>query len=306
MPSRSSLGLLPVLCLVVAACADSGADPVAHVGDMPLPLAELEQYLSLNLLTDENDPAQPDEMNRVKSRLLDALIDQKRLLGEAERRGIEVSEHEIDLYVQRDDEAEPDMFLLTEDQERHLVRQRLLVRKLQDHLELQLLPPTDDEIQAYIGESRGRLAPQKRVQLRSLRFESADAAAGTATRIREGLISFADAAETDEQDPSQGVVLELPWGALPENVRTALDGLQPGQITRPVEFNGDTYLFKLEAWRKAASQMDEDLMRMARDDLVRQRRRTAGERLRSDLAGQTPARIHEEHLPFRYVPEAGA
>ena len=50
-------------------------------------------------------------------------------------------------------------------------------------------------------------------------------------------MSFADAVEAYENDPGQGVVLEVPWGSLPQNVQPgAPDGLQPGEVTRPVEF----------------------------------------------------------------------
>jgi len=295
--------LLPLLCLIVLACGDPAHEAVAHVGEVPVSRGELERYLALNLLSGEDESVGPDELNRVKSRMLDALVDEKRLLHEAERRGLEVSEREIDAHVQSDDEEGPAAAWLTEDLRRHLVRQRLLVQKLQEHIKDRLPPPTDDDIQAYIGESRKRLTPQKRVQLRSLRFESTEDATDAAAKIIGRSMSFADAVRAYEKDPGQGVVLEVPWGSLPQNVRQALDGLQPGQVTRPVEFNGDTYLFQLEAWRKDASQMDEDLMRMARDELARRRRREAGERLRNRLRGEMPVRIHEDRLPFRYVPE---
>ncbi len=83
-PSRVSFLSLPGLCLIVCACCGTAHDPVANVGDIAVTLAELEQYLALNLLTDKDDPAGAADLDRVKSRLLDALVDEKRLLHEAE------------------------------------------------------------------------------------------------------------------------------------------------------------------------------------------------------------------------------
>jgi hypothetical protein len=299
------------LCSIALACgvrapASSPHEPVAEVGELSVSREELDLYFAINLLTDDAEPQEPGDLDRVKSRLLDALVDEKTFLREAERRGLEVSELQIDAHLSADDDGGSAVPRLSESRRRQLVRQRLVVQKLQDDIANRLPSPSEEEVRAYIDRSRGRLAPRERVRLRALRFESGDDAVLAAARLRDGRTSFADAAVTYGTDAGQGVLLEFSWASLPRDIRDALEDLAPGEVSRPVGFNGDTYLFQLESWRRNPSEMGEDLIRLAREELGRQRWREACDGLRRRLRGQTPVRIHEERLPFRYVPDAGA
>jgi parvulin-like peptidyl-prolyl isomerase len=296
------------LCGLAAGCGDerpSAQEVVAHVGDVPVSWQELELYLTLNLFTEEaGGLADPDAQDRVKSRLIDALVDEKTFLIEAERQGLKVSDFEIDVYLGADVEDDAAVPELSQGRRRLLARQRLMVQKLQESMAARLPPPSDDEINSFIAQSRGRLVPRKRLRLRALRFDSADDAARAAARIREGRMSFAEAVVTYETDPGQGMLIERSWETLSPGVRAALDGLKPGNVSRPVDFHGDTFLFQLDAWLAAPSDVDADLARRAREELERQRLREASDRLLSKLREATPVRFHEERLPFRYVPEA--
>lgn len=307
-PSPGMTAICLALCGLLAGCGGetpSARDVVLRVGDVPVSWEELELYLTLNLFPDEDGRlADPGELNRVKSRLIDALVDEKTFLVEAERRGLQVSDFEIDAYLGtevEDDAAVPE---LPRDRHRLLVRQRLMVQKLQERIAGELPPPSDDEIGSFIEQSRGRLAPRKRLRLRALRFESADNAARAAARIRDGRMSFAEAVVTYETNPGQGMLLERSWETLSPDVRAALDGLKPGDVSRPVEFHGDTFLFQLDSWLSDPSDVDEELARRARAELERRRLREASDRLLRELRKATPVRIHEKRLPFRYVPEA--
>ena len=275
----------------------SPKDSVAEVGNTSVSLAELELYFKLNLLTDPDaESKDPDGLNRVKSRLLDSLVEEKTLVAEAERRGLEVGDLEIDAYL--DDSSQ------SQDWQRALARQRLLVQKLQDSMARQLPEPPDEEIRSYIEQSAGRLAPQKRVRLRSLRFDLPEDATKVSTRIEGGAMSFAEAVATYETGPGQGVPLELSWDNFSEDLRDALGGLKPGEVSRPVDFHGETFLFQLEAWLTAPSEMDEELTNRARDELAREYRREAEEELLRGLRERTAVEIHRDRLPFRYLPEA--
>ncbi len=298
----------PILgCLLLMSCtaAVSPQDSVAHVGDTAVSLAELELYFTLNLLTDKDaESRDPNGLNRVKSRLLDSLVDEKSLVVEAKRRGLEVSDLEIDAYHGSDVENGRDDSSLLQDWRRVLARQRLLVQKLQDGMAQKLLQPPDEEVRSYIEQSDGRLAPQKRVRLRALRFDVTEDAAKVSTRIAGGAMSFAEAVVTYETGPGQGVLLELSWDNFSDDLRDALSGLRPGQVSRPVDFHGETFLFQLEAWLSDPSEMDEELTNRARDELARERRRQAEEDLLRELREQTAVEIHRDRLPFRYLPEA--
>jgi peptidyl-prolyl cis-trans isomerase SurA len=296
--------------MLAAGCgggAYSTVSAVAHVGDAPVLREELDLYLALNLpAADEDGPFDPSETNRVKSRLLDALLDEKTLVMEAERRGLEVDGAEITAYLESyaaDGGTAPEPM---RDRYRHLVRQRLLIHKLEEATLERVAPPSDEEVRQFIAQSRGQLSPEQRLRLRALRFDSPDHAVQAAARIQSGRMSFADAVMTYESDPGQGVLLEFAWKSLPDDLHDALDGLEPGEVSRPVEFHDDTFLFQLDSWVTEPAEMERDLVRRARIELERQRRRSAGDRLLRQLRLRAPVRIHEKRLPFRYLPEPGA
>ena len=90
---------------------------------------------------------------------------------------------------------------------------------------------------------------------------------------------------------------------LPEAARTAVEKLQPGQVSRPVELDGKYHLFLLEAW-PAKEQVDGSRLRdRAREELRRIRSAEAAARLLARLEDELEVRLRTENLPFVYVPE---
>ena len=264
-------------------------------------MAELELYLALNLLAGQEG----DDADRVKSRLLDALLDEKALQGEAERRGIKVSSLEIAAYLSSDLErraGNPSSFRARSE---GLVRQRLIVQKLLDQLASEQPEPTDGEVLDRVRETRERNGSAKRVRLRVLGFESAEQATEAHDRIKSGRMTFAEAVQSYERDPGQGIPVELAWDGLEDAVKQALSDLEPGEVAVPVASHGETFLFQLEGWPGPGDALDPGALARAREDLSHERSRAAKEALVSRLHAAAPIELHTERLPFRYVRDDG-
>ena len=307
-PAKAWATLL--LVSVAVACgneepADRHEIAVAHVGDAPVSLAELDFYFSLNLMTEEGEGvAVGEDFDRVKSRLLDGLVDERSLLAEAERRGLEVAGAEIDAYLRSPVDAEPAAGdPSTSTRHRALARQRLMIRRLEAHEAAQLPQATGEEVQAYLDVHRERLSPRRRLRLRSLRLDSMETAEKVDRDIREGRTNFAQAVVTHETGPGQGIPLELHRDTLPEEFRAVIDDMQTGEVTPPMEFHGEVYIFQLEGWLSEPGDDETIRTNRGRDELDRARRRQANEALFRQLRERTPVRIHPEQLPFRYFPE---
>lgn len=302
---------LTLLVLVTVACAGDEPPPdphgivVAHVGDVPVSLADLDFYLSLNLLTEAGEGvAAGEDFDRVKSRLLDGFVDERTLLAEAERRGLEITESDIDVYLLSPADAEPATEdLLTSSRHRALARQRLMIRRLEESEAARLSESTDEEVRSYMASHQDGQAPRRRLRLRSLRLDSMETAEKVDRDIRKGRTNFARAVVTHETGQGQGVPLELHLDNLPEEFRAVLDTMRPGEVTPPLEFHGEVYIFQFEAWLSDPGVEESGRTRRARDELDRARRRQANEALFRQLRERTPVRIHAEQLPFRYFPE---
>ena len=116
-------------------------------------------------------------------------------------------------------------------------------------------------------------------------------------------MSFEEAVATHGSGPDQGAPIEMSWEALSEDLQAALGDLKPGQVSRPVEFRGDRFLFRLESWLTDPTEIAGDLTRRAHEEAERHRRKRIETDLLRELRQKTPIRIHESRLPFRYVPE---
>ena len=131
-------------------------------------LSELESYLQANLLgLEEEGEPKSVEQDRVKSRMLDAFVEERLLLAEAGRRGLQVEDWEVDAYLALDEPDEEGAGkAIAERQE--LARQRLLVQMLREGTILGLPPLQEDEVRRYAAKHGERLLSGRRLQLRAL------------------------------------------------------------------------------------------------------------------------------------------
>jgi parvulin-like peptidyl-prolyl isomerase len=294
---RASPFLLALLLAV--GCGGEPADPnergVAEIGDESLTLAELQGYLDANLLTGEEDtPLPASEMAAVQSRLLDALIEERLLLSEAESRGVLVEPIEIEAYleatgVESEEGGGPPPAARRE------AERRLKIEKLLESIALEQPPVDEAEARSRAGERRA----EREVELRALMLEDLDQAERVHRDMKRRRITFAEAVAAHGSGPGQGLPLRLAWEGLSEEVRAALDGLKPGQVSGPIEMLGNIYLFKVERWIDEPGVADVELARRA---LEAERRQQAYRELLDELRAATRVRIRQKNLPFRYVP----
>ena len=302
-----------LLALSAAACGSRGdldLDPsvVATIDGAPLTRDDLELYFRVNLLGEEDtEDAGSDsaDWDRVKSRLLDALVEERTLLAEARRQNIQISGREIDAYLDLARSEGAGGMDLPRESRRALARQRLTIQRLQDRVAQQVAPPTDEEVLAFAGEAQGDPEARRRVLLRALLFESEETAQQVRADIRRNRTSFADAALAHESQPGQSAPTAFEWNGLSRRVRDALEDLKPGEVSPPVEYNGQTYLFQVQAWLGDAGSSEKERVLTARLELERRRRREARDQLMDELQEKTEIRLQTQHLEFRYVPEAG-
>ncbi len=293
-----------VLAALLAGCEGrfgrAEREVVAWVGDEPIPRAELDAYLADNLLAVEDEDPVGDADAAVKSRLLDALIDQKLLFLEAQRTHIEVTDVEVAVYAEESEEGSGHAPLKPEAE--LLARQRLMIEKLQEQV-LRVLPaPTAEEVTAWAESERDRLLPHQAMELRALQLPSLEAARLVREDIRRGRLTFEEAIVAKEPSPGQTVSTRVSWDTLPPEVHQAIDRLEVGAISEPVELHDRVYLFEVVSWLKDPQLLAAELQTLARADLEERRGQEALEQLLTELRKRTAVRIRAADLPFSYVP----
>jgi len=306
MSPRTARGLVAILLagVLFAGCGEPGPrDPantvIADLDDEPLMLDDLERYLSANLLAEEQGSPRPGHQAAVRSRLLDALIDERLLLAEARRLGIEVTDREVEAYLGLD--RETDEWTVTEPRFREGHR-RLMIHKLHEALARRQPAISDAEVARYL-ERAAPGPPSRRLRFRSLMLDSAEQAEQVYRAIARDRMTFDEAVVTHGKYPGQGVPLEVDWDDLWEEHQAVLKELRPGRVSRPIELNGDVYIFRLESWLDAAPVAEEQRNERARQQLERLHRERLFEDLVRDLRGRTEIRVRIHRLPFEYIPE---
>jgi len=267
-------------------------DVVAWVGEEPIRQAELEAYLADNLLAVEEGGSVGETDPAVASRLLDALVDQKLLLLEAQRTGIEVTDVEIAVYVGETDEGSGHVAPTAVDEAR--ARQRLMIEKLQEHVLRSLPAPTAEEVSAWAAGEGARLLPGRPVELRALQLPAFDVARNVREEVRRGRLSFEEAIVAHEPSPGQTVSTRVSRDDLPPDVRQAIEGLETGGISEPVELHGRVYLFEILSWHQDPDAVAAEMRVLARQE-------AQGNLLR-ELRKRTEVRIRTSNLPFSYTP----
>ena len=305
--------LLFALTLLVTACGSRGAgDPgrevVATINGEPVLRTELDLYFRVNLLEPPQQeamegPQDEEELDRVRSRLFDAFMEEQALLAEARRREIQVSGEEIEAYIDLGRAEGHGVTDLALSSRRRLARTRLLIRKLQDEITSEIAPPSEEEVISFAAQAEGLPTEWKHVLVRVLPFDSEETARKVHSDIRRDRTSFAEAAREHEGQPGQASPQEIRWARLPAPVREVLKDLKPGQVSAPLDHNGLVYLFQLQAWLEDADWLERQRLRVAREQLIRLNGMEATFALMKELREAGAIQLHTQHLGFRYVPE---
>lgn len=297
------------LAIGILACGGPPEDPahlpVAILDEKTITVSDLERYLRGNLadvLEDGNLPAR--DLARIKSRLFDNFLDEEILLLEAERQEVIVEEQEINAYlgIEGPDagegaEMEPG---------RRMARRNLRIQKLRGAYVRAKARVTEEEIDAYVEAHREAILPEHHLVMRSFPLSSKKDARHVRGEILERGMSFDEAREVFGATPEQGQPAEVTLEGLPEAVRKAVENLEPGEISRPVEFQGSFYLFLVDAWRAKEEVSDAALRERAREELMLAKAALVSQDLLEELRERVRVRVYRKNLPFQYVQEEEA
>jgi hypothetical protein len=278
-----------LLALAAARCADGRStgpsEVVAVLDGRSVTVAEIDAHIA-SILDQEamDEPLHAEQLDRVKSRLFDDFLDEELLLLEAQRRGIEVPEQEVNNHLAGQEQASPPPDPVS----RQRVRRSLMIAKLRSEV-IGEVGVDESEVEAYVEAHRADLAPEPGLRLRSLTLDDLQ----QAYRVRREIVR-------DGRSLSEETV-EIGLEELPAEIREAVEQLPPGETSAPVEYEGRVYLFQVEASDSEGGMPG--LRERARWELRRLKAEQAGQRLLEELRTASHVEVRKENLPFRYVAE---
>lgn len=241
------------------------AAPLARVvavinGDM-ITARDLDKAAAPEIAMRKLNPSSPGdaaEIEVIKRQTLDAMINQKILMQEAQKRNINVSDDTLDAETERfiaDSQLSREEFQrqleqqgLTMDAMRERLRTSIITQQLISRMVVNKVVVTDEEIAAYYREHILDL-PGGQVHIALIIYPADQDAGAWADRIASGRVTFADAARQvsvgpNAQDGGDMGFMEL--DDLAPGLRAEVETLKKGQISGVF----DMQLNKAQVWLK--------------------------------------------------------
>lgn len=288
--------LLMVLTLWLPAALASNGPAVAKVNDQEISALRFERYFA-EYLEDQGRALgsirNPKAYKQLRQKALDALIDRELLWQESIKRGVVVSDAEVqsqveqmraamggaEKFARRLEDAGFDEAGFAEYTRHELAAQQTFAQLTQ------VAEPDEKEVRAFFDKHRSEMSQPETVQARHILIkvaQGADAAAIEAARLRlvemklkisQGA-DFASVARTGSEDASASAGGELgyfPRGRMMPAFEAAAFALKPGEVSEPVRTPLGWHLIQLENHLEAADVSEAQGLEMVRAYLARQR-----------------------------------
>jgi len=279
---------------------DPGA--VATVAGRPLPYRMFERYLDDNAGEETEEGESGDA---IKSRLLDQFIEEQMLMLEADRLKVVVSEAEVDAYLAELGLTEGDLDVGAPDGKeafRAKIRRSLVLQKVKETAVLKTIQVSPAEVEDELRRRPEANAAQEHLVLRQILLEDRGAADDARRAIMVDPGRFETLAKERSAAPDRGQPRAYALQDLPPDVRAAVEGLTPGQVSPVVELPFGFVVFQMVKREEARPDMAQ--VRAAIEaELFRRKADQVMERYLADLKGKTEIHVNRAILPFRYVGE---
>ena len=232
--------------------------------------------------------------DQLRKSILDSLINEKLLAQEARKRGLKLNSTTL----KESTEAIRSKFASQEEYQQFLTKSGITEAELNNALKNNLLVAelaknlvsekdiTDSEARAYFEAHRAKYATTPSKHVAQILFASGDMA--TATSVRDQIASGADFASLakkyskDTGSASRGGDLGWSAASYPPAFQSALDSLQPGEVSAPVITDYGIHLIKLLEVRDGSARY-EDARGQVIADLLGEKKAAAVDALLKEL-----------------------
>jgi parvulin-like peptidyl-prolyl isomerase len=314
------LALLATLTLALAACGggESGgvpADAIAVVGEDEVPKEDFDALMARAQKSYENQKrefpkAGTPEYQDLKTRAVSFLVQRYRFLQEAEERGIEVSDEEVQERLDQikkdnfeDDQKKFDEALeregLTIDDAKAEVRYQLLQEKLFEDVTKDI-EATDEEIEKYYEENKAQFTQPASRDVRHIVVKTKAKADALYAQLEDGadFAQLARANSTDKGSAKQGGKIPVQKGSTVPPFDKAAFSLDTNEFSRPVKTTfGWHLIMPISEVKPEQVQELDDIRDSIAQQLTEERKNKAVEAFLKELEGTYPAEYAAGYEP---------
>lgn len=280
------LRLVLVLGVLLAACplrAEVVDRVVAVVNGQAVTLFELNQHMRPLLDRFRGRELTMEEkatIARMRSDLLQKIIDDMLITQEVEKLGLTATEAEVQNSVERfykqnamtAEDFDKQLLLegMTREQFAETVRKDILKHRLLGFMVRRKVVVSDEEVKAYYEQHIESFQRDKEVALSVILLPLNEDADALRQRIEKGELTFADAADLYSRGPGAGQggsLGRMAWNDLAQDWRESLEGVAPGGMTKPFDFRGFTALLRVDDMQAGETRPLEEVKEDIRDQL---------------------------------------
>jgi len=283
-PILRFLLVMGVLLVSSPAVANEVVDRiVAVVNGQAVTLFELNQHMRPLLERFRGRELSGEEkaaIAKMRTELLQKIIDEMLINQEVEKLGLTATEVEVQTAVERfykqnamtPEDFDKQLLLegMTREQFADSVRKDILKHRLLGFMVRRKVVVSDEEVKAHYEKHIGNFQKDKEVGLSVILLPLTDDADALRQRIEKGEITFADAANLYSRGPGAGQggsLGRVAWADLAQDWRDALDGLRPGDMTKPFDFRGYTAMLRVDELQSGQTRPLEEVKEEIRDQL---------------------------------------
>ncbi len=318
MPGVSTARVWLVLGLAAAFCGGCGlkerlrsflqGDPLGgaavSVGDRVYTRAELEGFIDSRL----SEFRDPENVDKVKSSLLESFVEEKMLLHEAEQRGVKPDPEAVksmmeNFGVRSSGEQSPDAERSAE--LKRTVEDTLSIQKyIQDYL-FRDIAVSDRECEEYYDQHLSDFVSRDIIHLHEILVDDQAQAERILASLKENRNrNFGELARLHSKAASAadgGDMGRFQRGDLPEEFERVVFALPPGSVSRIVRTRYGYHMFMVEEKIQAHTQKFYEVREQIHDKLLADRQMERLAKELSRLRAAIPVRIYAENLGFDYV-----
>lgn len=234
------------------------------------------------------------QINDLRREILEHIIDSRLALQEAEKLGIRVGERDVDSAIEQIKTSNN----LTEEQfTTELAKQGLSVELFRSDVRIDIVRAklinqeiraraavTDVQVDKYFQEHLGEYDVRSGCRIRNILLESSDGARDKDRELKlkmasdivekiKGGLSFTEAAAEYSDAPNAkdgGNMGVICWEDMNESIRSVLDGLEPGQVSEPLETPQGVQIFQMVERVDADAKASAEIKQKIREKLTEQ------------------------------------